>query len=99
MKKLNNYEQYIFDRAARCGYPGPQDLADAMEMSMKTLDDRVRNRNNWRLDEMRRMQMLLQLNTREWILLFLYHATPYDEEYHAVARSVFDSILRNSFVY
>ena len=98
MKNVSDYEQYILERGLCYGYDGVNTLADAMQMSQSTLYGRLTGKTEWSLEECRRLKEVLHLPIVPWVMITLYHLSPYDRGYKVMAHNVFDKLTFDDFL-
>lgn len=89
MRNVSNYERYILTRALYCRCDGPNALACALGMSPTTLRGRLSGLSEWTLDECRKLRVILNLDVVTWVMITLYHISPYDTGYDLMVDAVF----------
>ena len=89
MRNISNYERYIMTRALYCRYDDLNALASALGMSPVTLRGRLSGKSEWSLEECRRLKAVLHLDVKTWVMLTLYHLSPYDTSYKMIVFTIF----------
>lgn len=78
---MSDYERYFRVLIARNGYHSASAFAHEIGISPQTLEKRLKGACSWTMPECRALQEALHLKFWPWVMLTVFHVSPYDPEY------------------